>query len=261
MEWKTLFAHRDPRRARRVLPALLAVSLLAGCAAATPQNRFDPYEAANRKVYAFNDTVDRAALQPLARGYRAVTPEPARAAVSNVFGNFEDVVSVFNHLLQGQFARASSDLMRVALNSTLGLGGLIDIASPAGLPSYKTGFGETLGRWGYQNSAYVVLPLLGPSTVRDTMGRAADIASNPRTYLLPEPADANVATGVNLINQRANALTLTDAADEAALDKYSFTRDAYLQYRRTRIGSPEAPAMMNDEPSIDALVPPEVPAK
>lgn len=256
-----MFAHRDPRRARRVLPALLAVSLLAGCAAATPQNRFDPYEAANRKVYAFNDTVDRAALQPLARGYRAVTPEPARAAVSNVFGNFEDVVSVFNHLLQGQFARASSDLMRVALNSTLGLGGLIDIASPAGLPSYKTGFGETLGRWGYQNSAYVVLPLLGPSTVRDTMGRAADIASNPRTYLLPEPADANVATGVNLINQRANALTLTDAADEAALDKYSFTRDAYLQYRRTRIGSPEAPAMMNDEPSIDALVPPEVPVK
>lgn len=256
-----MFAHRDPRRARRVLPALLAVSLLAGCAAATPQNRFDPYEAANRKVHAFNDVVDRAALQPLARGYRAVTPEPARAAVSNVFGNFEDVVSVFNHLLQGQFARASSDLMRVALNSTLGLGGLIDIASPAGLPSYKTGFGETLGRWGYQNSAYVVLPLLGPSTVRDTVGRAADIASNPRTYLLPEPADANVATGVNLLSQRANALELTDAADEAALDKYSFTRDAYLQYRRTRIGSPEAPAMMNDEPSIDALVPPEVPVK
>ncbi|PXX79482.1 phospholipid-binding lipoprotein MlaA [Rivihabitans pingtungensis] len=260
MEWKTLFAHRDPRRARRVLPALLAVSLLAGCAAATPQNRFDPYEAANRKVHAFNDVVDRAALQPLARGYRAVTPEPARAAVSNVFGNLEDVVSVVNHLLQGQFARASSDLMRVALNSTLGLGGLIDIATPAGLPSYKTGFGETLGRWGYQNSAYVVLPLLGPSTVRDTVGRAADIASNPRTYLLPEPADANVATGVNLLSQRANALELTDAADEAALDKYSFTRDAYLQYRRTRIGAADSPAM-NDEPSIDALVPPEAPAK
>lgn len=259
MEWKTLFAHRDPRRARRVLPALLAVSLLAGCAAATPQNRFDPYEAANRKVHAFNDVVDRAALQPLARGYRAVTPEPARAAVSNVFGNLEDVVSVVNHLLQGQFARASSDLMRVALNSTLGLGGLIDIATPAGLPSYKTGFGETLGRWGYQNSAYVVLPFFGPSTVRDTVGRAADMASNPKTYMLREPADGNVASGVDLVSRRANALTLTEATEEAALDTYSFTRDAYLQYRNTRIGNQAALAPLDDS-SIDALVPPE-PAK
>lgn len=260
-----MFAHRDPRRARRVLPALLAVSLLAGCAAATPQNRFDPYEAANRKVHAFNDVVDRAALQPLARGYRAVTPEPARAAVSNVFGNLEDVVSVVNHLLQGQFARASSDLMRVALNSTLGLGGLIDIATPAGLPSYKTGFGETLGRWGYQNSAYVVLPLLGPSTVRDTVGRAADIASNPANHALHHPADRNVAAGVNIVSKRANALELTDATEEAALDTYSFTRDAYLQYRNNRIGVPAVTPSMGDEPGIDALVspdtPPDAPAK
>ncbi|MCK6438277.1 MlaA family lipoprotein [Rivihabitans pingtungensis] len=260
-----MFAHRDPRRARRVLPALLAVSLLAGCAAATPQNRFDPYEAANRKVHAFNDVVDRAALQPLARGYRAVTPEPARAAVSNVFGNLEDVVSVVNHLLQGQFARASSDLMRVALNSTLGLGGLIDIATPAGLPSYKTGFGETLGRWGYQNSAYVVLPLLGPSTVRDTVGRAADIASNPANHALHHPADRNVAAGVNIVSKRANALELTDATEEAALDTYSFTRDAYLQYRNNRIGVPAVTPSMGDEPGIDALVspdtPPDTPAK
>lgn len=257
MEWKTLFAHHDPRRARRVLPAALAVVLLAGCAA-TPQNRFDPYEAVNRKVYVFNDTADRAVVQPLARGYRTVMPEPARAAVSNVFGNFEDVVSVVNHLLQGRLARASSDLMRVALNSTLGLGGLIDIATPAGLPSYKTGLGDTLGRWGYQNSAYVVLPLLGPSTVRDTVGRVGDFASNPRTYLLPNPADANVATGINMISLRANALELTEATEEAALDEYSFTRDAYLQYRNIRIGAPTTPA---DELSIDALVPPETSEK
>lgn len=260
MEWKTLFAHRDPRRARRVLPALLAVSLLAGCAAATPQNRFDPYEAANRKVHAFNDVVDRAALQPLARGYRAVTPEPARAAVSNVFGNLEDVVSVVNHLLQGQFARASSDLMRVALNSTLGLGGLIDIATPAGLPSYKTGFGETLGRWGYQNSAYLVLPLFGPSTVRDTVGKVADSASNPQSYLLGQPADRNSASGLSLVNRRANALALTEAADEAALDSYSFTRDGYLQYRNSRIGNQAALAPVDDS-SIDSLVPPEPASK
>lgn len=255
-----MFAHPESRGLHRPLLAVLTVSLLAGCAAATPQNRFDPYEPVNRRVHAFNDAADRAIIQPVARGYRAVMPELARTAVSNVFNNFDDVVSAFNHLLQANPGRASSDMMRVALNSTFGLGGLIDIATPAGLPSYKTGFGETLGRWGYQNSAYVVLPLLGPSTVRDTVGRAADIASNPRTYLLPEPADANVATGVNLLSQRANALELTDAADEAALDKYSFTRDAYLQYRRTRIGAADSPAM-NDEPSIDALVPPEAPAK
>ena len=255
-----MFAHPESRGRHRLLLATLTVFLLAGCAAATPQNRFDPYEPVNRRVHAFNDAADRTIIQPVARGYRAVMPELARTAVSNVFNNFDDAVSALNHLLQANPARASSDVMRVALNSTFGLGGLIDIATPAGLPSYKTGFGETLGRWGYQNSAYVVLPLLGPSTVRDTVGRAADIASNPRTYLLPEPADANVATGVNLLSQRANALELTDAADEAALDKYSFTRDAYLQYRRTRIGAADSPAM-NDEPSIDALVPPEAPAK
>lgn len=258
MEWKILSAHRDLGRARRALPALLAVLLLAGCAA-TPQNRFDPYESVNRKVYAFNDAADRTVIQPLARGYRAVTPEPARIAVSNVFANFDDAVSMVNHVLQGRFDRSASDLMRVAMNSTLGLGGLIDIATPAGLPSYKTGFGDTLGRWGYQNSAYVVLPFFGPSTVRDTVGRAADMASNPKTYMLREPADSNVASGVDLVSRRANALTLTEATEEAALDTYSFTRDAYLQYRNTRIGNQAALAPLDDS-SIDALVPPE-PAK
>ncbi len=255
-----MFAPPESRRHPRLLLAALTISLLAGCAAATPQNRFDPYEPVNRRIHTFNDAADRAVIQPVARGYRAVVPELARSAVSNVFNNFDDVVSAVNHLLQANPGRASSDIMRVALNTTLGLGGLIDIATPAGLPSYKTGFGETLGRWGYQNSAYVVLPLLGPSTVRDTVGKVADTAANPQSYLLGEPADRNSATGVNLVNRRASVLELTEAAYEAALDNYSFTRDGYLQYRNSRIGNQAALAPVDDS-SIDSLVPPEPAAK
>ncbi len=251
-----MFAHPESRGRHRLLLATLTVFLLAGCAAATPQNRFDPYEPVNRRVHAFNDAADRTIIQPVARGYRAVMPELARTAVSNVFNNFDDAVSALNHLLQANPARASSDVMRVALNSTFGLGGLIDIATPAGLPSYKTGFGETLGRWGYQNSAYVVLPLFGPSTVRDTVGKVADSASNPQSYLLGQPADRNSASGLNLVNRRANVLSLTEAADEAALDSYSFTRDGYLQYRNSRIGNQAALAPLDDS-SIDSLVPPD----
>lgn len=255
-----MFAHPESRGLHRPLLAVLTVSLLAGCAAATPQNRFDPYEPVNRRVHAFNDAADRAIIQPVARGYRAVMPELARTAVSNVFNNFDDVVSAFNHLLQANPGRASSDVMRVALNSTFGLGGLIDIATPAGLPSYKTGFGETLGRWGYQNSAYLVLPLFGPSTVRDTVGKVADVTVNPQNHLMTHPADRNSATGLNLVSRRANVLALTEAADEAALDSYSFTRDGYLQYRNSRIGNQAALAPVDDS-SIDSLVPPEPASK
>ena len=260
MEWSLLLTSPNAsRRTRRLLATTLLAVTLTGCATATPQNNYDPYEAVNRKVYAFNDVADRAGMKPIAEGYRFILPQPIRTGVSNFFNNLQDALSVVHHVLQAKPERAVSDLMRVALNSTFGLGGLLDIATPARLPSYKTGLGETLARWGYQNSSYVELPLYGPSTVRDAVGLGGDMLTGPSHFLWKTPSDSNSLLGLNIVNQRAGLLDVTAAADEAALDPYTYRRDGYLQYRNQRIGNAAALKPVDDS-NINDLVAPTTPA-
>jgi phospholipid-binding lipoprotein MlaA len=235
---------------RAARSSIVALVLLAGCAG--PQgNPADPLEPMNRVIYRFNDAADRAVVKPVAQGYKAVVPQPARTAVGNFFDNLRDVVSLVNHTLQAKPDRAVNDLMRVALNSTFGLFGLIDIADPAGLKNYKTGFGDTLAVWGWKNSSYLVLPIFGPSTVRDGIGTAVNTMTPPPRTLYANDDQIYLATGLNLTDRRAALLGLETAVQEAALDPYIYTRDAYLQYRARQLGQP---TVDTQDVNIDELV-------
>ncbi|MCA3187978.1 MAG: VacJ family lipoprotein, partial [Cupriavidus sp.] len=163
----------------RLTAASVAALALAGCATGPNANPADPLEPFNRGVSTFNDNLDKYALKPVAEGYQDYIPSPVRTAVGNFFSNVSDVYSAANNLLQGKPSRAAEDTMRVAINSVLGLGGLIDIATPAGLPKYKEDFGQTMGVWGVPSGPYLVLPLFGPSSVRDGTGMVVDRFMDP----------------------------------------------------------------------------------
>jgi phospholipid-binding lipoprotein MlaA len=216
----------------------MAASILGGCA--TARDPRDPFEPFNRGVYQFNEGLDKAILKPVARGYRFVVPQFIRASVSNFFSNINDVVVALNNLLQGKFTAAYSDLGRVAINTTLGLGGLFDIASEAGIEKHEEDFGQTLGYWGVGDGPFVMLPLLGPSTGRDTVGRFVDYKTDLVTYVDPRPR--NWMWGTRIVNRRAELLDASTVLQTAALDPYEFVRDAYLQRRRNLIydGAPPA---------------------
>jgi len=219
------------------LSALVLVGLLQGCA--TQQNR-DPLEGWNRKVFSFNDAVDENVLQPVAKGYNFVTPEPVRTGVRNVFGNIGDIWSTINLFLQGRFVDGYLGVIRVSVNSTFGLGGLLDVATPMQLERHVEDFGQTLGVWGVKPGAYIVWPLLGPSTLRDSLGIPGDLyfsASTLATY----PREANLFTALRLVSVRANLLGATDLLDDVALDKYAFYRDAFLQRRQNLIYEGDPP--------------------
>lgn len=219
-----------------VLTLLLPLFLLGGCATT---HRLDPLEPMNRAVYKFNDGVDTVLFRPLAEGYRAVIPEFVRNSISNFFSNINDILVALNNLLQGKFVDAYTDLGRVLINSTVGLGGLFDIASAAGVEKHNEDFGQTLGRWGIGSGPYLVLPLLGPSTLRDTVGRVADSRVDPLRYM-HDVRWRNSLMGTRFIDNRSELLDTSKILDTAALDPYEFVRDAYLQRRRNLIfdGSP-----------------------
>lgn len=217
---------------RSVVLALAACSTLAGCA--TGPNQRDPYEKFNRKMFAFNDAVDRVALKPAATAYKQVLPSFVQTGVSNFFGNLSDLWTGANNLMQGKGADGFSDLSRFALNSTFGLFGLIDIGSEGGLQKHNEDFGQTLGAWGVPSGPYLMLPLLGPSTVRDTAGIPLDIAADPWAYVYPVHT-RNVGTAVRAVDQRAQVLDASNLMEEAALDRYEFIRDGFLQRRESRI--------------------------
>lgn len=210
----------------------LMAGVLAGCA--TSGNPKDPIEGFNRAMFAFNEGLDAAIIKPVATGYEAVLPSPVRTGVTNFFGNIEDVFIGVNNLLQGKLPQAVSDLGRVVINSTIGILGLIDIASEAGLEKHDEDFGQTFGRWGVGNGAYVVVPVFGPRTVRDTVGLVLDVATDPVAQHRPRRT-RDVALVLRAINDRANLLPADKVVEEAALDKYSYMRDAYLQRRRNLI--------------------------
>ncbi|WP_248320605.1 MULTISPECIES: VacJ family lipoprotein [unclassified Caballeronia] len=215
---------------RRVLVSAAAVTL-AGCATVTTPTKGDPFESYNRTMFTINDKVDQFALKPVAKAYVWSVPEPVRNSVTNFFSNIGDVYIAANNLLQLKIADGVSDIMRVAINTVFGVGGLFDVATVAKLPKHSGDFGLTLGHYGVPSGPYLVLPLLGPSTVRDTSGLVVDYFGSPLTYVSPDSVSWALY-GVNLVNTRANLLGATDVLADAALDKYSFVRNAYLQRRQ-----------------------------
>lgn len=248
---------------RRAALALGVTVMLAGCAGPNPR---DPYEGYNRAMFNFNDTVDTYALKPVATGYKNVTPGFVQTGVSNFFGNLGDAWTSVNQFLQGKGQDGMSDFSRFALNSTLGILGLFDIASEAGLPKHNEDFGQTLGVWGVNSGPYLVLPLLGPSTVRDTAGLPLDIYGNIWSYKDPTNV-RNMGTALRIVDTRASLLDASSLLEDAALDRYEFLRDGYLQRRENQIhpdgdGAPRKPqyddaddtsAPVSAEPAAKAL--------
>jgi phospholipid-binding lipoprotein MlaA len=246
------------RRAPRVALGVLALSMAALQGCATVDNHGDPIEGWNRKVFGFNETVDENVLKPAAKGYVAVTPEPFRTAVGNVFGNLKDVWSTANLFLQGRFRDGTLGVIRVTVNTTFGLGGLIDIATPMQLDRPNEDFGQTLGVWGFKPGAYIVWPLLGPSTLRDSVGIPGDLYFSATT-LASTPSQANGLRVLQLVNTRASLMSATNLLDDVALDKYAFVRDAYLQRRQNLIYNGYPPDEDQPEPQA-APEPAEAPA-
>ena len=207
---------------------------LAGCATGPDRDPRDPLEDFNRAAYSFNDLLDQALIEPLARGYNYITPAPVNRGVTNFFNNLRDVRSAVNNLLQLKIGRAFSDVGRVAVNSTIGILGLMDVASNMDLPRYGEDFGQTLGVWGMGPGPYIVLPLLGPSSGRDAVGLVADWFTDPLNYLEDDTARLALR-GLNIIDTRADLLNASRVLDQAALDPYAFIRDAYLQRREGQV--------------------------
>lgn len=238
--------------ARHAILALAAGALmgLAGCATGPTANPKDPLEPFNREVSRINEDFDKGVLRPVAQLYADYIPSPVQTAVDNFFSNVSDVYSAVNNLLQGKPSRAAEDTMRVAINTVLGIGGLIDIATPGGLPKYKEDFGQTLGVWGVPAGPYLVLPLFGPSTVRDTAGMLVDRQIDPSAYFYPVSL-RNSMIGVRIVAGRAQLLGATTLLEQAALDKYAFLRDSYLQRREYLIYDGNPPGQDNDESESD----------
>lgn len=234
---------------RRSLSALLcSVVLLAGCATA---QRPDPLEPMNRKVFAFNEAVDKAVLKPAAQVYEAVLPSPVQLVVSNFFGNVRDAWSAVNLFLQGRIADGFSDVMRFGTNTVFGFGGVMDVATELGFERHGEDFGQTLGRWGVPTGAYIVWPILGPSTVRDSIGLPVDMKASPEA-LVSVSLTRNTMTGLRLVSTRAGLLSATKLIDEIALDKYAFVHNAYLQRRRSLVYDGNPP----DEEEVDPMTAP-----
>lgn len=202
------------------------------------KNPRDPLEGFNRAMFSFNDTVDAAVVKPVAEAYRAATPGFVQAGIGNFFSNIGDVWNAVNNLLQGRVNDSATDVMRFAVNTTIGLGGLIDIGSAAGMPKHNEDFGQTLGRWGVKSGPYLVLPVFGPSTVRDAFAMPVDMRGDLWYYKRPMYIK-NIGSVVRLVDKRASVLDAGSLLEEAALDKYVFFRDAYLQRRAGQV-SPDA---------------------
>ena len=212
------------------LPTVMLLSLaLLGCA--TNGDPSDPLEPLNRGIYKFNDAVDKAVLKPVATGYKETMPDPVRTAVGNFFSNLDDVLVLLNDLLQFKLERAATDFSRLVWNTTVGIAGLIDVATPMDLAKHNEDFGQTLGYWGVGNGPYLVLPFFGPSTLRDAVGSAVDAQFDPVVQHTPIP-ERNSAIAIHSVDARSRLLDAETVLDEAAIDRYVFLRDAYLQRRR-----------------------------
>jgi len=221
---------------RWVSIALMAL-LLTACASIPPGSTADPrdpFERYNRAMFSFNKAVDDKVLKPVATGYTDVIPDLIRTAIGNFFGNIGDVWTAVNNYLQGKPREGTSDVARVVLNSTFGIVGLIDVATPAGLVQHEEDFGQTLGVWGVKSGPYLILPILGSSTVRDGLARPVDLYADPITQIDSVGVE-NSLRAMRLVDDRATLLYSTRMMEDAALDPYRFVRDAYLQRRESRV--------------------------
>lgn len=225
---------------------VLTAAALTGCASTRAHNPADPLEPINRGIYKFNDTVDKAVIKPAAQGYKAVMPTVGRIMVSNFFSNLDDVVVTANDLLQFKLVQGFSDGMRFFVNSTIGVFGLIDVASTGDLKKHNEDFGQTLGKWGIGNGPYLVLPILGPSTLRDSAGLYVDGYPSPM-YQLKNMRTRNQTYLTRGINRRAELLDQEKVLDEAMIDPYEFVRDAYLLGRLSQVYDGNPPRQRYDE--------------
>ena len=238
------------RMLRAAIGLLAVATLLGGCAGTgTGAGNYpvarDPFEPVNRAVFAFNDSLDEWAIRPAAVAYTKVVPEVLRIAVHSMASNISDLWVAANQLLQGKPALAGSDLLRFAINTTLGVGGLADVATPMGLEKHREDFGQTLGRWGVPPGPYLVAPLFGPSSVRDGLGIWADVVGDP-VVRLGTVSERNTYSGIRILDTRAGLLSADGLLRGAALDRYSFVRDGYLQRRRNQVYDGDPPPLKDE---------------
>ena len=232
---------------------LLMGLIMTGCATGPNANPADPLEPLNRSVYKFNDVLDRNVLVPLATTYRDVTPSLVKRGIGNFFGNLEDAWSFVNNVLQLKGEAAAESIMRVSVNTIMGLGGLLDVATEMRIERHTEDFGQTLGYWGVGAGPYIVLPVFGPSDLRDAVALPVDTNGYALTYIEDEPT-RNILWVVRAIDQRAAYLQADVVLGQVALDKYSFIRDAYLQRRRNAVydGNPPEDEPMEEAPAPDS---------
>ncbi len=236
-------------------PAVASVALLSlflvGCATVPDAKKDprDPYEGFNRASYKLNDSLDRAVLKPVAKGYKAVTPDFVEAGVTNFFSNLTQPTVIINDLLQGKFKASLNDTGRFLVNTTVGIGGLFDPASAAGLDRNDEDFGQTFGKWGSPSGPYLMVPFFGPSTVRDAVGSGMGAFTNPVRYV-ERDAYRYGLQGMDLIDGRAGRLPLDETLNQA-FDRYTFIKNAYLQQREFAVKDGNVPAPEFDEPLED----------
>lgn len=248
------------------LGALLATTALIGACATVPPtagtNPVDPFERYNRHMSDFNERVDRAVIKPVARAYADYVPQGVRDCIGNIFSNIADVPNALNNLLQGKVTAAGSDVCRVAINTTVGLLGCFDVASKAGLQKSNEDFGQTLGYWGLNPGPYFVWPLLGPSDIRDSIGRVAGFYTDPLMYV-EEDTVRYPLVGVRIIDTRASLFPAEKVVEGAALDRYQFIRDAFMQRRRNLVydgNPPREPDLDEEDEGQEPATAPDQPA-
>jgi phospholipid-binding lipoprotein MlaA len=211
-------------------------------------DKIDPFEPMNRAVFAFNEKADDYVIKPLAKGYRFILPTFAQTGVTNFFGNINELITAANNLLQGDPERASNDIGRFLINTSIGVFGLFDVATDLGIDRNKEDFGQTLGVWGVPSGPYVVLPFFGPSSARDAVGFFVDINSDIVLSSNKLTSDQKLtSTVLRVVNERARLLDATKLLDDAAFDKYSFIRDGYLQRRRNQIHNGNPPLAIEED--------------
>jgi phospholipid-binding lipoprotein MlaA len=245
------------RKGIQLIVLSLVMSFLVGCASipeGQPRSKKDPWELVNRNVFSFNESIDKYAIKPITKVYEFIFPVYVRERFSNVFANVGDVYTAVNQLLQGKPKTAVEDLTRVIINTTFGIGGIFDVATEAGLEKHSEDFGQTFGVWGIKDGPYMMLPLLGPSNVRDTVGWAFDIQTDILLTYIDNIPVRNAITGIRIVDQRSKYLSSTSLLGEAAFDKYTFIRDAYIQRRRNRIYDGNPPLIDEDDDIPDEML-------
>jgi phospholipid-binding lipoprotein MlaA len=253
MNNSTLWGATPWRRASWLFAAVMLLALT-GCATTAPANPRDPLETFNRKSMQFNEQVDGLVLKPVATVYRKGVPPLVRTGVSNFFGNLSDGWSFVNSALQFKFQNAAEDFMRLNVNTVFGLGGILDVASNLNIERHREDFGQTLGHWGVPAGPYIMLPLLGPSTLRDALALTVDRHGDPVHYANPTSATYEL-DALRAVDRRSNSLRVGAVLEEAALDKYTFVRDSYLQKRRAEIFSGDPVDIPAESPSPAATDP------